>query len=95
MHDHFATYQAAVKNLKVTPNSPTDRCIVELWAASKNLFNENTAIKQECNDLRKDNANMYDKIDKLESKLARTEGASLWKPADWMASMGGKKVDAV
>ena len=74
MHDHFATYQAAAKNLKANPNSKTDAFMVDQWNAMKSLNKQITALKQEVSDTKKRNAEMYNEIDTLETKLQRALG---------------------
>lgn len=79
MTDHFATYQKSAKNLRDNPHSEIDRFIVDMWAASKKLANDNVALKQELADTEKRAADHFRKIDRLESQVARLQGAdAVW-----------------
>ena len=94
MQDHFATYRAAVKNLSVHPDSATDQFIVDLWDTSKKLFNENVKIKDDLNEVRKRNAEMYSEIDTLETKLARTcpTPFNTVQPVDWLQVLSAQHI---
>lgn len=75
MDDHFSTYQKSAKNLRNNPNSLIDKFIVDMWAASKKLVNDNITLKQELADTSKRAADHFRKIDRLESKIATLTGA--------------------
>lgn len=93
MIDHFATYQAAVKNLKAGPHSASasDKFIVDMWGAFKKATEDNEKMVAELEDARKSNAKMYNEIDSLETKIARiqpTAFESVASGADYLHSIG-------
>lgn len=73
----IAIYQQAQRNLKTNPDSATDKFIVDMWSASKALFNENVTLKQELKDSQKRAADYSRKVDVLESKVAKLQGIKI------------------
>lgn len=91
MHDQFATYQTAVRNLKANPSSHSDRLIVDLWTTSKSLFNENVKLTQDISDVRKQNAVLSSRVDMLETKKSLATEALCNVPMSgdaWLKSLG-------
>lgn len=67
----FATYQAAVQNLKANPSSAVDKTIVDLWDASKTLVKDNQRLTAELADANARCRHMAGTIEMLNTKAAQ------------------------
>lgn len=82
----FAIFKQAEKNLLTNPTSQIDNFIVDLWYASKNLYEKNVKLQEALDASESQRRFLAGRVDMLETRKAKEDGA-LPHAAEWLASL--------